>query len=36
MEVELKRSRLRMAKVHGVARVDGEVASEADLMFGYR
>lgn len=36
LEIEHKRSRLRMSRVHGIVRVDGEVACEADLMFGYK
>lgn len=35
MEIKLLRMRLGMARVHGVATVAGELASEADLMFGY-
>ena len=34
IEIEFKKSRLNMAKVHGKVLVDGEIASEADLMFG--
>ncbi len=34
IEIELLKLRLGMAKVHGITRVEGEVASEADLMFG--
>ena len=36
LEIELKRSRLRMARVHGTLKVDGVLACEADLMFGYK
>lgn len=36
IEVKFEKLRLRMAKVHAVATVDGEVACEADLMFAYR
>lgn len=38
MRIEVKFSKLRMgmAKVHGTCTVDGEMASEADLMFAYR
>lgn len=36
LEVTFVRSRLRMARVHGVITVDGEVACEADIMFGYK
>ena len=35
MEVEIIRDRERTAHVKGVARVDGEVAIEADMMFSY-
>ena len=35
MEVEVLKIRMKMAKVHGRALVDGEIASEAELMFGY-
>ena len=35
MEVEIIRDRERTANVKGVARVDGEVAIEADMMFSY-
>ena len=35
MEVEIIRDRERTAHVKGVARVDGEVAVEADMMFSY-
>ena len=35
MEVEIVRDRERTAHVKGVARVDGEVAIEADMMFSY-
>jgi 3-hydroxyacyl-[acyl-carrier-protein] dehydratase len=34
MEVQFKRYRLGMARVHATATVDGELASEAELMFG--
>ena len=34
IEVEFKRVRLSMARAHGVITVDGELACEADLMFG--
>lgn len=34
IEVTFKRLRLGMAKVHGVVTIDGELVSEADLMFG--
>lgn len=36
IEVEFLKLRLGMARVHGRVLVDGEVACEADLMFGYR
>jgi len=35
MEIEIIRDRERTAHVKGVARVDGEVAIEADMMFSY-
>ncbi len=35
MEVEIIRDRERTAHVKGVARVDGDVAIEADMMFSY-
>lgn len=35
MEVEIIRDRERTAHVKGVARVDGEVACEAEMMFSY-
>ncbi len=35
MEIEADRIRSRMASVKGRAFVDGELVSEADLMFGY-
>jgi UDP-3-O-[3-hydroxymyristoyl] N-acetylglucosamine deacetylase/3-hydroxyacyl-[acyl-carrier-protein] dehydratase len=35
MEVEIVRDRERTAHVKGVARVDGEVAIEAEMMFSY-
>jgi beta-hydroxyacyl-ACP dehydratase FabZ len=34
LEVEFQRIRMGMAKVHGRATVDGDLVSEADLMFG--
>ena len=36
IEVTFLRSRLNMSKVHGRITVDGELASEADLMFAYK
>ncbi len=36
IEVKFEKLRLRMAKVHAIASVEGEVACEADLMFAYR
>ena len=36
IEVLFKRARMGMAKVHGTITVGDELASEADLMFGYR
>ena len=35
IEVHLIRYKLGMARMHGRVLVEGEVASEADLMFGY-
>ncbi|MFA5143399.1 MAG: 3-hydroxyacyl-ACP dehydratase FabZ [Candidatus Omnitrophota bacterium] len=35
MEVELLKVKMGMVKVHGVAKVDGEVATEADMMFAF-
>jgi beta-hydroxyacyl-ACP dehydratase FabZ len=35
IEVDILRVRMGMARVHGKVLVDGETASEADLMFGY-
>lgn len=35
IEVLFQRARMGMSKVHGTVHVDGELASEADLMFGY-
>jgi beta-hydroxyacyl-ACP dehydratase FabZ len=35
MEIKVTRLRSRMATVEGKAYVDGEVASQAELMFGY-
>ncbi len=34
MEITLLRTRLNMSKVHGVILVDGQLACEADMMFG--
>ena len=34
IEIEFLRVRMGMAKVHGIIKVDDEIASEADLMFG--
>jgi len=36
IEVVFQRARLGMSKLHGRITVDGEVASEADLMFAYK
>jgi beta-hydroxyacyl-ACP dehydratase FabZ len=36
IEVKFTRARLGMCRVHGTIHVGGEMASEADLMFGYR
>jgi len=35
MEIKVTRMRSRMATVEGKAYVDGELASQAELMFGY-
>lgn len=35
-EVTFTRQRLGMVKLHGTAKVNGELASEADLMFAYK
>ena len=35
IEVIFQRARLGMARMHGKTSVDGEVAAEADIMFGY-
>ncbi len=34
IEVNMLRSRMNMCRVHGVITVDGDVACEADLLFG--
>ncbi len=34
IEIDLLRVRMGMAKVHGIVKVDGNIVSEADLMFG--
>ncbi len=34
IEITFQKMRLGMAKVHGIVSVDGDVAAEADLMFG--
>lgn len=34
IEIDLLRIRMGMAKVHGIIKVDGNIVSEADLMFG--
>jgi len=36
IEVQFSKLRMGMAKVHGTILVDGELATEADLMFTYR
>ena len=36
IEVTFTRARLGMSKLHGVITVNGEKASEADLMFAYK
>lgn len=36
IEIQFLRARLGMSKVHGQAYVGDELASEADLMFGYQ
>jgi beta-hydroxyacyl-ACP dehydratase FabZ len=35
-EVTFTRARLGMVKLHGITTVNGELASEADLMFAYK
>jgi len=35
MEIEVLRDRARMASVHGVGRVDGQVVVETDMMFSF-
>lgn len=36
IEVRFQRSRLGMTRVHGTISTDGELATEADLMFTYK
>ena len=36
IEVKFNKLRMGMARVHGICAVDGELATEADLMFAYR
>ena len=35
MEVEVVRDKSRTAQARGVAKVDGEIAAEADMMFSF-
>ena len=35
IEVDLLKTKLSMLQVHAVAKVDGEIAAEADLMFAF-
>ena len=35
MEVELIRDRGKTAQIRGVAKVDGEIAAEADMLFSF-
>lgn len=35
LEVNVIKARLRIAQLHGIAKVDSEVACEAELMFGF-
>lgn len=35
MEVDLLKAKLNIMKTHGVAKVDGEVVAEADMMFAF-
>ena len=35
LEVDIMKVRSRMAQLHGVAKVEDEVACEADIMFGF-
>lgn len=35
LEVELLKAKLNIMKTHGVAKVDGEVVAEADMMFAF-
>lgn len=35
IEVDLLKTKLSMMQVHAVAKVDGEIAAEADLMFAF-
>lgn len=35
IEVDLLKTKLSVMKIHAVAKVDGEVAAEADLMFAF-
>ena len=36
IEVKFLRARLKVTRMKGVVTVDGEVASEAEMMFTYR
>ena len=35
LEIDLLKSKLNIMKTHGVAKVDGEVVAEADMMFAF-
>ena len=35
MEIDLLKAKLNIMKTHGVAKVDGEVVAEADMMFAF-
>lgn len=35
MEVTILKTRMKIARIHGTISVDGELACEAELMFGY-
>lgn len=35
MEIDLLKAKLNIMKTHGIAKVDGEVVAEADMMFAF-
>ena len=35
MEIDLLKAKLNIMKTHGVAKVDGEIVAEADMMFAF-